>query len=832
MAAIQFPNNPNAGDLFVASNGIRYTYDGEKWKTLGTSTVGTEGQFLETPTVLTIDKVIPGNTNTGAVGPMAVGDGITLTVPASSTFRTLLGRTGALSSAVMPISGGTFTGPVYFSDDAIIKGNATDGSGELTLNCENNSHGIKIKGPPHSAGANYTLILPNDTGTSGQVLTTNGSGVSSWSSVLPITGGTLTGGLTGTTAIFSGNVGIGTSSPSSPLTVEQSSGNVNFELHSTSSGRGTQIKTHNDHATFFHGLAGDTTGEYIYYTADAKDHVFSTNNSERLRIDSSGALGLATSSPKANDGNYRNLQIGLAAHLYGRTDDSTLYLSSNFSRASSGWAYTANTTASLIALGTNIIFSNAPSGTAGTSVTPTERMRIDSSGRVGIGETTPADLLHIKSASGNANVRLTTGNTSSGYTALIFGDTSDTNTGAVQYDHSNDSLQIEVNNSERMRIDSSGRLLVGTTTVGEDYADELTIANNSNCGITIRSSSSTSGNLYFSDGTSGSAQYSGAIVYSHGTNSLKLFTNGGQERMRIDAGGDVAIGMTPAGKSLSIQHAANPTLGFYTGNTLRGELNITTGETSLRSYANSPITFEVGSERMRINSAGSLLVGTSTTSSFPDRLISVGHHTRASSYIDIRSSTVAALLFADGTSGDAAYRGQVEYHHSTDSMRFWTGANERMRIDSTGSVKVPGIYSQALSGTLRSVVARNDGYLGYNSSTRASKTNINSLDNINWLYQLNPVEFNYRKTDSETNAYTEENYEEKEYGLIAEEVETIAPDLCFYDETQEGEVLAGVHYRKMSALLLKAIQNLKADNETFQLRIAALEQRLSDAGIA
>ena len=45
MAAIQFPNNPSAGDLFVAGNGIRYTYDGEKWKTLGTSTVGTEGQF-------------------------------------------------------------------------------------------------------------------------------------------------------------------------------------------------------------------------------------------------------------------------------------------------------------------------------------------------------------------------------------------------------------------------------------------------------------------------------------------------------------------------------------------------------------------------------------------------------------------------------------------------------------------------------------------------------------------------------------------------------------------------------------------------------------------
>ena len=98
-------------------------------------------------------------------------------------------------------------------------------------------------------------------------------------------------------AVFLGDVGIGTSSPSSPLTVNQSSGNINLELHSSTSGRGTQIKTHNDHATFFHGLAGDTTGEYIYYTADAKDHVFSTSNSERLRINSSGNVGISQTSP-------------------------------------------------------------------------------------------------------------------------------------------------------------------------------------------------------------------------------------------------------------------------------------------------------------------------------------------------------------------------------------------------------------------------------------------------------------------------------------------------------------------------------------------------------
>ena len=83
----------------------------------------------------------------------------------------------------MATAGGTFTGDVSFDDNVIVKGDGTNGSGELTLNCENNSHGIKIKGPPHSAGANYTLTLPNDTGTNGQALTTNGSGVLSFDDV-------------------------------------------------------------------------------------------------------------------------------------------------------------------------------------------------------------------------------------------------------------------------------------------------------------------------------------------------------------------------------------------------------------------------------------------------------------------------------------------------------------------------------------------------------------------------------------------------------------------------------------------------------------------------
>jgi len=60
-----------------------------------------------------------------------------------------------------------------------IKGDGTT-DGTLQLNCRVNSHGIKLKSPPHSAGASYTLTFPNNDGNSSQFLQTDGSGVLTW----------------------------------------------------------------------------------------------------------------------------------------------------------------------------------------------------------------------------------------------------------------------------------------------------------------------------------------------------------------------------------------------------------------------------------------------------------------------------------------------------------------------------------------------------------------------------------------------------------------------------------------------------------------------------
>ena len=82
----------------------------------------------------------------------------------------------------MDVAGGTFTGSVSFNEDVIAKGSVSSGSGEITLNCEMNTHGVKVKGPAHSAGASYTLVLPPNTGDADQVLTTDGTGSMTWTS--------------------------------------------------------------------------------------------------------------------------------------------------------------------------------------------------------------------------------------------------------------------------------------------------------------------------------------------------------------------------------------------------------------------------------------------------------------------------------------------------------------------------------------------------------------------------------------------------------------------------------------------------------------------------
>ncbi len=141
-----------------------------------------------------------------------------------------------------------------------------------------------------------------------------------------------------------------------------------------------------------------------------------------------------------------------------------------------------------------------------------------------------------------------------------------------------------------------------------------------------------------------------------------------------------------------------------------------------------------------------------------------------------------------------------------------------------GGITSTAVYSTVVGGTNRDLFVDNAGVIGYVSSIRDSKINIVNFDNVQWLLDLNPVSFNYRGKN-ESGEYTSEASGELQYGLIAEDVESINPDLCFYDINEDGQkLLRGVSYSKLIAPMLKLIQQQQSQIENLQAQIAALKK--------
>jgi len=263
---------------------------------------------------------------------------------------------------------------------------------------------------------------------------------------------------------------------------------------------------------------------------------------------------------------------------------------------------------------------------------------IDSSERVGIGVTAPATTVHLKAAS--ANLRIEDSDTSA------YGQLGVDNAGSVylQADNANaqssTNMYFSIDNSEKMRIDSSGRLMIGTTTEGNPAAENLTISDSGHAGMTIRSTDNTSSRIYFSDATSGTGEYIGYFIYDHSTNALHIATNG-NERMQIDASGNVGI-----------------------------------GNSSMSSYYSDRLVVGVGDED------GMTIVGSPTHQNY--------------------------IMFADGTSGDARYKGYISYDHNVDTMKLASNGATRLQIDSAGNVII-GTDSASFNNTSKTVIRSGTG---------------------------------------------------------------------------------------------------------------------------
>tara|TARA_B100000575_G_scaffold291422_1_gene297306 strand:- start:694 stop:2265 length:1572 start_codon:yes stop_codon:yes gene_type:complete len=193
------------------------------------------------------------------------------------------------------------------------------------------------------------------------------------------------------------------------------------------------------------------------------------------------------------------------------------------------------------------------------------------------------------------------------------------------------------------------------------------------------------------------------------------------------------------------------------------------------------------------------------------------------------NDTGVALKFtghnnSGGTPGNETF---TQFTHLGANAKFMVHhvGGTAIQIGSTRRIDLPAVYGTAISSPMRDLHIESTGQLGYNPSVRASKINIADNNDVSWLYNLTPKTYNKRKRVSQdTNEWSNEAESDLQYGLIAEEVEPVNSNICFYDvDDSNTKKLAGVTYSQLITPLLKAIQEQKAEIDALKTRVATLE---------
>jgi len=383
---------------------------------------------------------------------------------------------------------------------------------------------------------------------------------------------------------------------------------------------------------------------------------------------------------------------------------------------------------------------------AGGGVDANERMRIDSSGNVGIGTGNPNANLEILNAS-NATLRITAGNTASSIIQL--GDTDDGNVGEIIYSHSTNSMAFDTNDVERMRIDSSGNLGIGTSSPSNNL--EVLSSSNPIIGLT-----STASNLYC---------YYGMTA---GTVGAQLFTFG-QSYSAVYPAGCTAL--------------ANNTYGII--------LNATNASGILRFQTND-------TERARINSSGYFKASDSGA------YLNGTYH----EMLQTGANNIAYFSNTNATAGNN-YGINISYRNADPN-----GTGNHF------------IYCEGNSTTQRMSVRSNGGIANYsandvNLSDRREKTNFTPATSyLDKICSIPVQTFNYIDQNLEDDAGLT-------LGVVAQDVQAVAPELVmesnWANKDEEPKMRLSIYQTDLQYALMKCIQEQQALITQLTARIIALE---------
>jgi hypothetical protein len=442
---------------------------------------------------------------TGTSVGLNVGSGKTLSVAGTLT------STGTSSFSANPtFSGGTANGVAYLNGSKVVtSGSALTFDGSILK-----SQYLNVQ--DFASSNDFVLGFRTNAGTQvgyiGVISSANNLTLNSSNSVVFNASSSEQMRLTST------GLGIGTSSIGEKLVVSGSASVDVYKLRSNTS-------------------APASTDAFIYRPAD-NTIGFGTGSAEKMRLDSSGNLGLGVT-PSAWLSTIAALQMKNGACFYGQPSGSSgdAGMSANqFVNSAGNRIYIANGFATFYDqkgdTGVHRWF-NAPSGTAGNAITFTQAMTLDASGRLGIGTTSPSSVLVLNTASGENTTTYALAGSAKAYVGVAAGsgqiiDGSAANDFCVR---SGSNILFSAGGQyEKVRIDSSGNLLVGTTT----SSSKLTL----------------DGTQTFRDGADSRVgtikMASGAFQIATNSSFELTFQTNATERARIDASGNLLVSKTTA----------------------------------------------------------------------------------------------------------------------------------------------------------------------------------------------------------------------------------------------------------------------------------------------